>query len=213
MGSDWCKISKSNMKDSKIRFTSKSECVFVCVWFCSPPFLFMWSGSKCVRYILNKHKTEARMIMKLDYMPRWWHLIYITRLKLKSGLEAAVNFHNQLCFIGAFWGKGTIICSVTESRLFFIHKHPPHHGDGSARASPLVGVVLQEDGWAAGAAAGPAARAAGDGRRGAVAGVLHRLIQAVHRPLLLGRRRTQSCQGVWNLASFICESLSSSWWA
>lgn len=69
-----------------------------------------------------------------------------------------------------------------------------HHGYRSSWASPLC-VVIQQDCWAAGAAAGAAGWAAGDGLRWAVSGALHRLVQAVHRPLLMPCGRTDTlCQ-------------------
>lgn len=70
-----------------------------------------------------------------------------------------------------------------------------HHRNRSSRASPLC-VVVQQDRRAAGAAAGTTAGAAGgaagDGRRWAISGALHSLIQAVHRPLLMPRGHTDT---------------------
>lgn len=65
-----------------------------------------------------------------------------------------------------------------------------HCGDAASGASPLC-VVLQQNGGAAGAAAGAAGRAAGDGWRWAIAGALHRLIQAVHGALLMADGKRQ----------------------
>lgn len=83
--------------------------------------------------------------------------------------------------------------------------HSSHHRDRSSRASPLC-VVVQQDRWAAGAAAGTTARAAGratgDGRWWAVSWALHSFVQAVHRPLLMPRRQRDRHTAVrrWNLA-------------
>lgn len=68
--------------------------------------------------------------------------------------------------------------------------HDTHHGYRSSRALPLC-AIIQQDCRAAGAAARAAGGAARDRLWWAVAGALHRLVQAVHRSLLMPSGQTK----------------------
>lgn len=101
-------------------------------------------------------------------------------------------FHNQLYFTVTIclFQKSQFPCEVTRHNLALVFPTapPPHHRNRPPGAGP-VGVVVQQHRRTAGAAGGAAAcaagGAAGDGWRWAVPGALHRLVQAVHGPLLV----------------------------